>query len=167
MIPARYALSIGAALAVTAIALVLIVFIVATRPDTHANLGKPDPGFNRVPTGEIAEEQPFRPSFDAEAALITAERDGPIAPEERGRILFFANSCATCHGIAAAGATVGPDLIDAVNLEDFLDALREGDEGMPAFAESEITDAEAEAIFAFLESMETGATASRSSELRR
>lgn len=166
MSPSRqvFALLVSVAAGFTGLVLVLALLL---GPDTHSNLGAADPGFDRVATGEIDEEQPFRPSFDAGAALIAAERDGPVALEERGRILFFANSCATCHGIAASGATVGPDLIDAANVEDFVDALRGGDEGMPAFAESEITDTEAEAIFAFLESITAGPTASRSSALRR
>ncbi len=112
-------------------------------------------------TGEIDVEQPFRPSFDAAAALADEERIGELDELGRGRILYFANSCATCHGLTGAGATVGPELIDAVNLEDFLDALRKGDEGMPSYDETVISDEQAEAIFAFLESVRTANTAGR------
>ncbi len=140
---------------------VIVVVMLVLGPDTHSNLGEPDANFNRVATGEIEYEQPFRPSFDAATELAAAERDGALTAEERGRILYFANSCATCHGLTAGGATVGPELVDAVDLGDFLDALRDGEEGMPAFRDAELTDEQAEAIFAFLESLKSEDTARR------
>jgi hypothetical protein len=137
----------------------VFVLVVILVPDTHANLGDVDPNFDRVTTGEIDTEQPLRPSFDPANALADAERDGALTVEERGRILYFANSCATCHGIGGGGATVGPDPIDSGNFEDFLEAMREGDDGMPLYAEEVISDAQADEIFAFLEGLHTDSTA--------
>jgi mono/diheme cytochrome c family protein len=159
---ARYNLfALGLLAAILTAGTIVIAVIIALGPDTHSNLGEPDPNFNRVATGEIGQEQPFRPSFDAATELATAAGEGALTAEEHGRILYFANSCATCHGLSAGGATVGPELVDAVSLEDFFDALRDGEEGMPGYSEMEITDAEAEAIFTFLEGLKTGNTANR------
>jgi len=52
----------------------------------------------------------------------------------------FATNCASCHGVDARGTSLGPNIVHR-SASDILDAMREGEEGMPRFPEMTSTDA--------------------------
>lgn len=149
---ARRGFSLGLLAFVTAVALILIVVIVVIGPNTHANLGEPDPGFDRVPTGEIGVEEhlttPLREDIREQWQIADGEER--LA---RGRELYFYNACSTCHGSTGRGTTIAPALAGEVNAEDFLNTLRRPPQGMPPYYEDHISEEEAQAIFLFLESL--------------
>jgi mono/diheme cytochrome c family protein len=92
--------------------------------------------------------------------------DGPTTTLERGAAIYGAN-CAQCHGDDLAGTDRGPSLREAIYGPDQLsdgqvaDAIRNGvDEKHWAFgpmpANGAITDAQIEAIIAFVRAEQTG-----------
>ena len=143
----RSLLAIGLVGAVATLAFVLIVVVIALGPNTHANLGAPDSTFDRVPIGQIEVDGAFATPLGPAGRTLLEDPE----PAHRGRALYFANGCATCHGLAGGGDVVGPTLAGEVVLDDFLQALRDGDKGMPLFDEQHLSDDDALAIFAFIE----------------
>jgi mono/diheme cytochrome c family protein len=92
--------------------------------------------------------------------------DGPTTTLGRGEAVYGAN-CAQCHGADLAGTDRGPSLLDPIYGPDQLsdaavaDAIRNGvDEQRwefgPMPANGAITDAQIEAIIAFLRAEQTG-----------
>ena len=149
MITSRTLIAGGIVGAVATLAVVLIVVIVAIGPNTHANLGEPDLGFSRVTTGNIDVVEPFATPLTQEGQALFEEETADGL--QRGRGLFFANGCATCHGLTGAGGSVGPAIAAGeVDVEEFFDGIRDGDKGMPQFDELHLSDEEAQAILDFL-----------------
>ena len=134
------------AIVMSALAFTLIGVIIARSPYTHHNL-EPE-GYDRTDVATLGEPPPFEGIHLADPDYTTGD------PLTDGRILFFANNCASCHGLTGQGATVGGD-IDAsdFNLSEFLQEVRKGPKGMPAFVEETLSDEEAEQLFAFLEAI--------------
>jgi mono/diheme cytochrome c family protein len=52
----------------------------------------------------------------------------------------YATNCASCHGADARGTSLGPNVLHR-SASDVLEAMREGEEGMPRFPEMTLTDA--------------------------
>ena len=128
---------------VSGLALGLIGGIVARSPETHANV-RPA-GYDRTAIGHVGEVLPYEGIGLADARV--ADIADPIA---RGRILFLANGCAACHGVAAQGGVVGPKLdLEELWKEDFLPIVRSGPAGMPAFTDSILSDSDLDSIYAF------------------
>jgi hypothetical protein len=123
----------------------LIFGIVGRSPQTHSNVF-PD-GFDRLPVIYIGRDVAFAGFGTAPAADSIAD------PAVRGKVLFVTRGCATCHGVGSHGGVLGPDL-DLVKLElwreDFGAAVRSGPGGMPIFTVETLSDADLDAIYAFL-----------------
>ena len=135
---------------VSGLALGLIGGIVARSPETHANV-RPA-GYDRTAVGHVGEVLPYEGIGLADARV--ADIADPIA---RGRILFLANGCAACHGVAAQGGVVGPKLdLEELWKEDFLPIVRSGPAGMPAFTDSILSDGDLDSIYAFLKAARRG-----------
>jgi hypothetical protein len=134
------------AIVMSALAFTLIGVIIARSPYTHHNLN-PE-GYDRTEVATLGDTPPFEGISVADAALTTGD------PFTDGRILFFANNCASCHGLTGQGATVGGDL-DTSDLSpsEFLREVRKGPKGMPAFIEESLSDEELERLYAFLDSV--------------
>lgn len=130
----------------SALAFTLIGVIIARSPYTHHNLN-PE-GYDRTEVATLGETPAFEGISLADASYATGD---PLAD---GRILFFANNCASCHGLKGQGATVGTDLDTSdLSLSEFLREVRKGPKGMPAFVEETLSDEEAEQLYAFLEAV--------------
>jgi mono/diheme cytochrome c family protein len=154
MITPRSLLAGGIVLTIATVAVVLIGVVVLLGPDTHANLGEPDPNFDRAATGSLGSEDPFSTPLNGAGQELLND------PATRGQGLFFANGCATCHGLSGSGGTVGPKLAGEINLEDFFDALRAGDGGMPQYNDiTQLSDEDAQLIFEFLQDLAETASA--------
>ena len=125
----------------------LVVGVIGRSPETHANV-HPE-GYDRTPVGYLGEPADFEGlGLDDPALLTTAD------PVERGRLLFLGASCVTCHGLANQGGVVGPALdVGDLTISDLRRAVQTGPRGMPAFPEQMLSDADLEAIFAFLEAL--------------
>lgn len=123
----------------------LVVGIIARSPETHANV-RPE-GYGRTPITYLGEQATFEVLGLADPGLLTT-----TDPIERGRLLFLATSCATCHGLDNQGGVVGPNLdIGDLTLSDLRTAVRSGPRGMPVFAVEMLSDDDLEVIYAFLE----------------
>lgn len=153
MITSQTLIAGGIVGAVAVLAVVLIAVIVATGPNTHANLGEPDLGFSRVPTGNIDVVEPFATPLTQEGQAFF--QDEVAAGTARGRGLFFSNGCATCHGLTGAGGSVGPTIAGGeIDSEEFFDGIRDGDKGMPQYDTLRLSDEAAQAILDFLMAQE-------------
>lgn len=131
------------AIVMSALAFTLIGVIIARSPYTHHNLN-PE-GYDRTEVATLGEPPAFEGISLADASYATGD---PLAD---GRILFFANNCASCHGLTGQGATVGGDLdISDLSLSEFLREVRKGPKGMPAFVDEALSEEEAEQLYAFL-----------------
>ena len=129
---------------VSGLGLGLIGGIVARSPETHANV-RPA-GYDRTAVGYVGEVAPFE-GFGLAGARVDDGAD-PIA---RGRGLFLAIGCAACHGLAAEGGAVGPELdLEEIFREDFGPIVRSGPGGMPAFTDATLSDVDLEAIYGYL-----------------
>jgi mono/diheme cytochrome c family protein len=101
---------------------------------------------------------PFRPetlSADEAAALFEPLPDGPFSggDPQRGRALY-AERCLICHGAEGRGGPRGVNLVGRHVLHrspEFVEAVRAGRGGMPAFPET--TDTEVADILAHLRSL--------------
>lgn len=137
---------------ISGLAFGLIVVVVARSPETHGNV-RPD-GFDRTPISFVGEPIQFAGGGLA-APMPAADAD----PAVRGRLLFLAHGCATCHGLAGQGGVVGPRLsLEEMWLEDFEPVVRSGPGGMPAFAAEILNREDLETIYAFLKAMRQGAS---------
>jgi mono/diheme cytochrome c family protein len=136
---------IAGMVAMSGLAFMLIVVIVARSPYTHANLSPA--GYDRTEITYLDEEYPFEGLGLAEPRLA---RTGDAAHD--GQLLFFAYGCASCHGLKAQGGVVGPKVMDSSPLE-VRRALSQGPKGMPSFTTSGITDEQTTSIVAWLQSL--------------
>lgn len=121
-------------------------FVVLTRPVSHANLD-PTSSFDRVPAAIVGAEYDYQ-------GLGTRQRpaDWDGLPSEQ---LYVQSGCASCHARRGTGGIVGP-AIGGEELpglfDDFLDEIRSGPKGMPAYTESALSDDVAAQIYDYLQS---------------
>jgi cytochrome c553 len=96
--------------------------------------------------GASEETEPPQPSSVSESG------GGPDPDPGNGEQLFQMAGCASCHALAAAGATgdTGPDLDEAEpSFEDAVDQITNGGGGMPAFKD-QLDKAQIEDLAAFV-----------------
>ncbi len=134
------------AVMMSGLAFTLIGIIIARSPYTHGNL-RPE-GYDRTEIAYVTQEYPFDGLGLADPSLAQTGD-----PAQDGRALFFRYGCASCHGLNAQGAAVGPDLLNA-SASNIGREVREGPEGMPAYRTSTLSDEDLEKIIAFLKSIE-------------
>lgn len=131
---------IGSAVLITALTLLAIV---ARSPYTHSNLDlDPDPRYTRTEQILVGAPIPFGAS-----RLVLPAASNPV---EYGKQLFIADQCAACHGLDGSGGIVGPSIIGSTAKKLRITA-HVGPEGMPAYADGVLNDADLEAIAAFLD----------------
>ncbi len=130
-------------LALVVLPLALTLLIVGARsPYTHANLTPGyDAGYTRTDQAVAGQEEPFTGMMSA--VPLAAD------PVERGRQLFVVKECASCHGLDGRGGIVGPP-IAGTEADDLRDKTQVGPGGMPAFAPDALSDADLNAIAAYL-----------------
>lgn len=129
--------------AVLVIALTLLI-IVARSPYTHSNLN-PDLDLRYTRTDQIVVGAPI--PFGAGRFTIPLASD----PVDYGQQLFIANNCAACHGLDGSGGIVGPSILGKT-VKKLRTTIRVGPRGMPEYADGALSDADLEAIAAFLNS---------------
>ncbi|MBI4933464.1 MAG: cytochrome c [Actinobacteria bacterium] len=121
-------------------------YVVLTQPTMHANLA-PNEAFDRVPTAYVGEIYPYQ-------GLGGDPADRP--DDLTGEVLYVQAGCVSCHGINANGSMGGEldnDVLD--DTEEFTEAVREGPDDMPAFADNLLTQAEIDRIIEFLHETRT------------
>lgn len=130
-------------IAVVVAPLALLLMVVGARsPYTHVNL---DAGF----------DSNYSRSIQAPVGYIELTHGAGLAappaadPVERGKQLFVADGCASCHGLTGSGGIIGPVIVgtDAKTLGAKTDR---GPGGMPAYAPGAIPDDDLQAIAAYL-----------------
>ncbi len=120
--------------AVLLIGLTLITVLVRA-PDTKLNTRDSAEDYERTALATIGEEETFA-GFGPELGSDPAAN-------------YLRAGCASCHGLNGEGGAVGP-AIWKQNAEDLLDAIREGDRGMPAFPSHRLTEEQAAALSDYL-----------------
>lgn len=120
--------------AVILIGLTLIA-ILGRSPNTKANFQDAPQDYDRTELAVIGVDGQFK-------GLARTLGLTPAA-------IFFGAGCASCHGLDGRGGVVGPDIAKK-NLEDMLDALREGEHGMPLFPTERLSDEQVEALIEYL-----------------
>ena len=138
----------GPLLGLAVIMIMAAVAVVNVIRSPHHNLNEPG-GYDRTEVATLGEPLPYDRISLSDAAPITGD------PLTDGRILFFANDCASCHGLTGQGATVAEDGLDTsdISAAEFLRDLRKGPKGMPAFIEEALSDEEAERLYSFLDAV--------------
>ena len=127
--------------AVLLIALSLLT-IVARSPYTHANLDAGfDPRYRRTEQMILGAPIPM-----GHSALAVAPASDPA---QRGRQLFVANGCASCHGLDGHGGIIGPSIL-GTKAEKLRTVTSIGPRGMPPYAPGALSDQDLAAIAAFL-----------------
>jgi cytochrome c553 len=130
--------------AVLLIALTLLI-IIAHGPYTHANLDTGyDPSYTR--TNQILIGAPIPYTGDGLAVQPANDQ------VERGKQLFVAEGCATCHGLDGHGGIIGPSIV-GTKAAKLRVRTNVGPGGMPAYAPGVLSDQDLAAIAAYLESM--------------
>lgn len=135
-------------IAISGLAFTLIGIVIARSPYTHGNLSAQ--GYHRTELSIVGQEYNFDGLGLADPQL--AQTGDPV---EDGRALFFQYGCASCHGFQGEGATVGVDL-DEASASEIRRKVREGPEGMPAYAASFLSDEDLETIVEFLKAAFAG-----------
>jgi mono/diheme cytochrome c family protein len=113
----------------------MLIGVLVRSPDTRSNFQESSVGYDRTDVALIGTLDNFEGVTDHLGA-------DPAA-------VYVGAGCANCHGLSGEGGVVGPD-IWGKNVEDALEAIRDGDKGMPAFAEERLTDGQVEALVAYL-----------------
>jgi cytochrome c553 len=84
------------------------------------------------------------PGNNIDSEHVGDDDGGTAPPPVNGYALAgaatFATNCASCHGVDARGTSLGPNIVHR-SASDILEAMREGEEGMPRFPEMTSTDA--------------------------
>jgi mono/diheme cytochrome c family protein len=70
----------------------------------------------------------------------------PDTPET----LWTQASCGGCHGTNAEGGSATALAGEALSLDEFQQVVREGEEGMPAYSSSQISDANLQRMYDWL-----------------
>ncbi|MEE8497082.1 MAG: cytochrome c [Acidimicrobiia bacterium] len=152
---------------VALIATVLVVVLIRN-PATHADVDALATS-DRVPHSHVGEVRPLsRPGIDPEtvdpvhnvvimvAPGLNAAAAAPTGdPQVDGARGFFGLGCASCHGLDAESGVVGGDILGDVDdgFDEFLDEVRRGPEGMPAYSVEDFSDEELALVHAYLESL--------------
>ncbi len=108
--------------------------VVLTRPQSHANLD-PAGSFDRVTPAVVGAQYDY-PGMGGDGP-------DPVFGGGVGESIYVRSGCAGCHGLVGGGAVVGGTLVDERGVDalgDFLDEVREGPKGMPAYAETTLSD---------------------------
>lgn len=113
----------------------LLIGVLVRSPETRSNFQESPVGYDRTDVALVGEES----SFDG---LVGELGTDPHA-------IYVEAGCANCHGLSGEGGVVGPD-IWGKNLEDALEAIRDGGKGMPAVTEERLTDDQVEAVITYL-----------------
>ncbi|TAK65461.1 MAG: cytochrome c [Dehalococcoidia bacterium] len=141
----RYFIPAILVIAISGLALTLIVGIVMRSPYTHGNLSSPA-GYTRTKVTYLGETYLFEGMPLAKPAQ--AQTGDPL---HDGQLLFFQYGCAACHMSNGQGGAVGKDLAgDSANK--ITTKVREGPKGMPQFTSDMLPDADLQKIIAFLQS---------------
>ena len=146
----------------------VLVTVLIRNPATHADVDALATA-DRVPHSHVGEVQALsRPGIDPETvdpvhdvvimvapglnAAAAAPTGDPMVDGARG---FFGLGCASCHGLDAESGVVGGDILGDVDdgLDEFLDEVRRGPEGMPAYSVEDFSDGELALVHAYLESL--------------
>ncbi|MBI2322875.1 MAG: cytochrome c [Chloroflexi bacterium] len=136
---------IGAAVAIAVLATVLLS-LGPRSPYTHANLAPElDPRYTRTEQVVVDEPAPY-----SGPGLVAPLAAGDLIA--RGRALLVTRGCASCHGLAGQGGSVGPP-IAGFDLETLQDKVHKGPGGMPAYHSGEIGDEDLAAVVAYLQSV--------------
>ena len=133
---------IGAA--VLGLALTLLT-IVARSPYTHSNLDfNVDPRYTRTEQITVGAPIPF-----GSGRLAV-----PLAGDQvaLGKQLFVADNCAGCHGLDGRGGIVGPSILGKT-AKKLRTTTNVGPKGMPIYADGALSDADLNAIAAYLDSI--------------
>ncbi len=112
-----------------------LIAILGRSPDTKSNFQDAPEDYDRTELSVIGVEDQF------EGLVLELGS----APQE----IYIGAGCASCHGLNGEGGVVGPD-IWGKNFEDMLEAVREGEHGMPEFAGERLTDEQVEALARYL-----------------
>ena len=133
---------IGSAVLVIAFTLLTIV---ARSPYTHSNLNADyDPRYTRTEQVVVGAPIPF-----AAGSLALPPAGDQV---EFGKQLLVVDGCASCHGLDGGGGIVGPSILGKT-AKKLRTATHVGPNGMPAYADGALGDADLEAIAAFLNSI--------------
>ncbi|VAW09502.1 Biotin carboxyl carrier protein of acetyl-CoA carboxylase [hydrothermal vent metagenome] len=141
---------IGVALASAAIFTALGMVIVFVRAPV-SNTDLTDPAvYDRTPIGYIDATYPYEGFGLADTS--SAQTGDPVVD---GKALSLQYGCAACHAPTGLGGVVGVDLIEEVgSFNSFVEDVREGPKGMPAYSESSLSDADLQKIYDFLKARE-------------
>lgn len=130
--------------AVLGIAITLVT-IVARSPYTHSNLNlNLDPRYTRTEQMVVGAPIPFGPG-----RLAVPRASNQV---EIGKQLFIADNCASCHGLDGRGGVIGPS-IAGKTAKKLRTTTIVGPKGMPAYAAGALSDADLDAIAAYLNSI--------------
>ncbi|MBT5775324.1 MAG: cytochrome c [Dehalococcoidia bacterium] len=113
----------------------MLISVLGRSPDTRSNFQETAVGYDRTDVALVGEVD----TFDGLRDELGTD---PVS-------MYVGAGCANCHGLSGEGGVVGPD-IWGKNAEDMLEAIRDGDHGMPAFDEQRLTDVQVEALVAYL-----------------
>jgi len=138
---------------VLGLATMLIGVIVLRSPDTHGNLWEaPRPGYVRTDIAMLAGEDPREVPQTRSAFALAGTGWKGGQPLDPGRAIYLREGCATCHGLDARGAAVGPSLASS-RPETLGRMVREGPAGMPAYTRDELSDADLAELAAYLQGL--------------
>lgn len=140
----RYLVPTVLALMMSGLAVMLVGIVIARSPYTHGNLSPA--GYNRTEIIYVGQDPPFE-GFPLHDPRLADTGD----PAQDGRVLFFANGCAACHGLNGEGAAVGKS-ISKSSAEEISQEVRRGPKTMPVYDTSVLSDSDVEKLVAFLKS---------------
>lgn len=113
----------------------MLISVLGRSPDTRSNFQESSVGYDRTDVALVGEVD----SFDG---ISNELGDEPAS-------VYVGAGCANCHGLSGEGGVVGPD-IWGKNVEDALEAIRDGDHGMPLYDETRLSDQQIEALVTYL-----------------
>lgn len=138
---------ISVALAVAAVITATGMVIVFVRaPISNTDLTDPAV-YDRTPIGYLDVTYPYEGfGLQDESSAQTGD------PVTDGKALSLQYGCSACHAPTGLGGVVGVDLIDEVgSFNSFVEDVREGPKGMPAYSESTLSDADLQKIYDFID----------------
>jgi len=151
----RYLIPAVAALAVTSLAMLLLLQVVwrpwsganaSARTDLNLRAVIP-PDYNRTALAWVG----LSPATVAASPAAEAATGAPASPTA-GRALYFAKGCAACHGADARGGAVGPS-VAGTEVAAIVKQVRTPQERMPAFPPAALPDRELDQIAVYLSNM--------------
>lgn len=131
------------ALAVASLSTLLLV-IGARSPYTHANLVPSySAGYSRTEQSLVGPPRPFAGTEVAVEALD---------PVQRGKALFVAKGCASCHFLNGRGGVVGPPIVGA-GVPMLREKVYKGPGGMPAYSPETLSEEDLSFIALYLQAL--------------